>query len=439
MSSQIKRWKCNVCGKIMEGTNPPEKCPVCGVGADNFTMLEDEIIEFKSDKNERIIIIGGGTSAVAAAESIRKRNDSCSITMISDEKILPYNRPMLTKNLFEDFSRIDISIKPRTWYDEQKINLLIGESAAKILPEEKKVLLAGGDILQYDKLILATGASSFIPPIPGHDKEGVFVIRKMDDVLKIQEMAHSAENAAVIGGGVLGLEAAWELHRAGKNTVVLELGNSLMGRQLDDAGADILLKSAESVGIKCLTGVKIDKIAGDSAAAGVALEDGRIIDAQIIIISAGVRANTSLAGDAGIKAERNIPVNAFMETTCESIYACGDCAEFDGINYAIIPQAEGQGIIAGAVAAGDRSTNYKHETPAVYFDGFNTNVFAIGDNGKNPDTNYDVIDESQGNNYKKLYFVNGEFKGGLLIGNIDDAERLKEAYRESLSMEKMLK
>lgn len=437
MSDSIKRWRCNVCGTIVEGVAPPDKCPVCAVGPENFEALDEESAVFTSNEPAKIVIVGGGIAALSAAASARKRNNVCDITIISEENFLPYNRPLLTKNLFGR-QGIDMTIKKEDWYTANNIKLMRGEKVIQINVNAKYVKTENGSDIKYDKLILAIGASAFIPPIAGHEQRGVFAIRKMTDMQQIRDMIESVESVVIIGGGVLGLEAAWELQLAGKNTVILEPAPALMGRQLDEEASGILKESVEAHGVKCLTGIAIDKIAGDGSVSGVLLKDGTLIDAQLVIMSTGVRANIALAQQAGINAEKNIVINGKAETNVQDIYACGDCAEFDGINYAIIPQAEAQGITAGANAVGD-NVIYRHENPANYFDGFGIKLFAIGDNGKKENVNYDKIAESSGGNYKKLYFTNGKFTGGILMGDISDSEYLKEAYKSAYSREKMTK
>lgn len=437
MSDRIRRWKCNVCGTIVEGITPPDKCPVCAVGSENFEALNDERAVFTSKEPTKIVIAGGGAAAVAAAESARKRNNACDITIISDETFLPYNRPMLTKNLFGS-QDIGISIKGEDWYASNNIKLMRGEKVTEINVDVKTVQTENDNVVEYDKLILATGASAFIPPIAGAGQKGVLAIRKMTDIQEIRNMIESVKDVIIIGGGVLGLEAAWELQLAGKNTAILELGSALMGKQLDKEASEILKKSAEDHGIKCLTGIEIDKITGDGNVTGVLLKDGTLIEAQLVIMSTGVRANVDLARQAGINAEKNIIINEKAETNVPDVYACGDCTEFDGKNYAIIPQAEAQGIAAGANAVGDNLI-YRHENPANYFDGFGIRLFAIGDNGKKENVYYEEVAESSGDNYKKLYFSDGKFTGGILVGDISDSEYLKEAYKSAYSQEKMLK
>ena len=198
------------------------------------------------------------------------------------------------------------------------------------------------------------------------------------------------KNAVVIGGGVLGLEAAWELCKAKCNVTVLELAPSLMSRQLDEKSGQFLGNIIKQAGIQLKLNVKIDGIEGDASVTGVKLGDGEVIPADLVVMSCGVRANTSVASSCGIEVNKAVVVNEKMETNKEDIYACGDCAEFENINYAIWPQAVEMGKVAGANAAGD-SLTYETVSAGLNFNGMNTSLFAIGDNGKNPNKKYKTV------------------------------------------------
>ena len=260
--AQKKVWKCLVCGAEVEGDEPPEACPVCGVGPDQFVALEVSDTSFVSDKPERFIIIGNGAAGTTACEEIRKRNKKCSIEIISSENVIGYNRPMLTKGILSDVDPINFYIKPSEWYRDNDIKLTLGMTVTEIRKDSKELVLENGEARSFDKLILATGADSFIPPIKGADQEGVFAIRTLEGVNKLQEFLQHVTKAVVIGGGILGLEAAWELIKAGKDVSVIELSPNIMGKQLDDKGSALLKAAAEKSSIKVITGIGIEQISG---------------------------------------------------------------------------------------------------------------------------------------------------------------------------------
>lgn len=434
-----KAWKCLVCGAVVEGDEPPASCPVCGVGPEQFVALDVSDTTFVSEKEDRFLIIGNGAAGTTACEEIRKRNKKCSIEIITSENVIAYNRPMLTKGILSEVDPINFFIKPFEWYLENNIKLTLGTTVRGIKKDAKELILANGETKNFDKLILATGADSFIPPIKGADQEGVCAIRTLEDVNKLQEFLKQVTKAIVIGGGILGLEAAWELKKAGKDVTVIELAPNLMGKQLDDRGSVLLRVATEKSGIQVITGIGIEEISGAGKATGVKLADGTLADGQLVILSTGIKQNVELAKEIGIETGRSIKVNEKMETSLKDIYACGDCAEYNGVNFAIWGQAVEMGKAAGINAAGDE---YQYEAfiPSNAFSGMGISLFAVGDNGKDPAKVYKTFEVYDGakNTYEKLYFVNNRFCGGILIGDVSKSAKLLEGYKNQDSINKFL-
>jgi NAD(P)H-nitrite reductase large subunit len=434
-------WKCLVCGELVEGDEAPAVCPVCGVGPEQFTEVDTVGTDFVSDKGGSFIIIGNGAAGTAACEEIRRRNKVCSIEMISRENIIGYNRPMLTKGILSELDGINLFIKPYDWYRENGVRVTLNSSVLGIDTAKKEIRLENGEKRSYDKLIIATGADAFRPPIPGADLPGVFAVRHIADVVGLREYMKAVRGAAVIGGGVLGLEAAWELRKTGLPVTVVEGGAGLMQRQLDAKASGILKEGAEKAGINVHLGTGVAEIISDGGkASGVRLSDGVTVDADLVLLSTGNRQNTQLAVSAGIRADRSIEVNGRMETSAADVYACGDCAAYDGKNYGIWMQAVEMGRTAGANAAGEE-TVYSPVIPSNAFSGFGLSLFAVGDNGGDASKQYktfEVYDRAKGL-YEKLYFVNNRFAGGILIGDVARSPRLLEAYANGESMESLLK
>lgn len=435
----VKKWRCLICGEVIEGEEPPAACPVCGVGPEQFVEVTEPDVTFNSKSGESIIIVGNGAAGTAAAEEIRKRNKTCRVEMISREPVPGYNRPMLTKGLLSELDELNLYIKSHSWYQLFDVKLTLGTEVTKVDAAQKMLTLADGTTRSYDKLILATGAESFIPPIKGADQEGVFAIRNLADVKKIQSYMAKITDTVVIGGGVLGLEAAWELRKAGKGVSIVEMAPSLMGRQLDEKASQLLREAAEKVGITVYTGIGIEGISGDGKASGVKLADGTLAPGSMVILSTGVKQNIELAKAIGAETGRSIVVNDKMETGIADVYACGDCAEFEGTNYAIWSQAIDMGKTAGINAVGDES-HYEQVIPSNAFNGFKLSLFAIGDTGKDATKKYksmELLDSAKGT-YEKLYFVNNRFCGGILMGNVSRSAKLLEAYKNSDPLEKLL-
>lgn len=417
--------KCLVCGEIFDSSL--EVCPVCGVGKENFVPVDVEETTYRSDSNEFYVILGNGAAGLNAAKAIRERDKTGSITMISGEEYRTYNRPMLTKSLMADLEIDQIQVEAEKWYEDNRIFQVLGRKVVSVDTKEKEVLLSDGIKLKYTKLIYALGSECFIPPIPGHEKAQVAAIRTLEDTRRISAMLPDTKQAVVIGGGVLGLEAAWELKKAGCAVTVLELAPMLMGRQLDANAGDMLKYIAECAGIQIHTGVQIAEITGEDRVTGVKLGTGEVIPAQLVIVSCGVRANTAVAKEMGIEVDRAIVVDSRMQTSLPDVYACGDCAQFEGVNYAIWPQAVEQGKVAGANAAGD-AAEYTQVPAALSFHGMNTALFAAGDNGKNPNLLYKTVEvqDKSKKQYEKLTFLNGKLCGVILIGDVSKMGKMTE-------------
>lgn len=423
--------KCLVCGEIFDSAL--DTCPVCGVGRDYFVEVDESETTFKKDTKDFFVIVGNGIAGLSAAEAIRERNKTASIVMVSNEDFDTYNRPMLTKTMMAGFSPDQIAVHEEGWYEEKNIIRILSKNVVAVNTEEKQVTFSDGMKLQYTKLIFATGAECFVPPIKGADHESVIAIRRIADIQRIKEQLPKTKQVAVIGGGVLGLEAAWEFKKSKCEVTVLELAPQLMGRQLDASAGEMLENIAAYEGIAIHTGVQIEEIvtAGENGGvSGVVLGDGQVIPAQLVIVSAGVRANSALAKGAGVNIDKAILVNERMETNLSDIYACGDCAEYGGVNFAIWPEASEQGKVAGSNAAGE-DMSYEQPSAGLSFHGMNTALYAIGDNGKNPKLAYrtEEIKDGAKRQYEKYYYVNKQLKGAILIGDVSKMAEVTEEIK----------
>ncbi len=432
--------KCLVCGEIFDSSL--EICPVCGVGKENFVPVEAEENSFSNNTKEYYVILGNGTAGFNAAKAIRERDKTGTVILISEEPYRTYNRPMLTKTMLADLSADQIAVEPESWYEENQVYQMLGKRVVSVDMENSQVTLDDGSNIHFTRLIYALGSECFIPPIKGSDREQVVAIRRMADVEKLSGLLGHTRNAVVIGGGVLGLEAAWELKKAGLRVTVLEAAPMLMGRQLDATAGTILKEIVEKNGISIHTGVTIESIDADESGAvsGVTLQSGESFPAELVIISAGVRANTALAKEMGLQVERAVVVNSHMETGLKNIYACGDCAEYKGANFAIWPEASEQGRIAGANAAGD-NLEYREVSSALTFNGMNTSLYAAGDNGKNPNLLYKTVEfkDMGKEQYRKYYFLNNRLCGIILIGDLSRMARMAEELERHASFEEVMK
>lgn len=385
------------------------------------------------------MVLGGGAAGFYAASAIRERDKTGSIVMISNEPYRPYNRPMLTKSIMAELDGEQIAIEEEKWYEENNIHLLLGKQVEAIDTKNKEVLLEEGMRLSYTKLLYALGSECFIPPINGKDKKGVVAIRRLEDTKKIASMLPQIKNVVVIGGGVLGLEAAWEMKKAKCHVTVLEAAPLLMGRQLDNGAADMLKLISEGKDIQIHTGAQITDILGEEQVTGVKLAGGEVFPADLVIVSAGVRANIAVAAQAGIETDRAVVVSERMETNIPDIYACGDCAQYQGINYAIWPQAMEQGKVAGANAAGDQIV-YEGVSAALNFHGMGTALFAAGDNGKNPNLVYKTVElkDMGKKQYRKYYFLNNRLCGVILIGDVSTMAKMTQLLERHATYQEVM-
>ncbi|GFI09875.1 flavo-diiron protein FprA1 [Lachnospiraceae bacterium] len=424
--------KCLVCGEIFDSSL--EICPVCGVGKENFVPVESETTAYRKDTSNLYAILGNGAAGFNAAKAIRERDKTGGVYIISNEEYPSYNRPMLTKSLVAGLDADQIAIQDAFWYEENNVVQILGRQVTSIDTEEKEILTEDGAKFKYTKLIYALGSECFIPPITGADKPEVVAIRKLSDTQKVTELLEKTKEAVVIGGGVLGLEAAWELKKAHCKVTVLELAPRLMGRQLDVGAGEMLKSIGEGQGIAIHTGVQISAIEGEEHVTGVRLGDGTVIPAQLVIVSCGVRSNIQIAKEAGAAVDRAVIVDSHMASSVPDIYACGDCAQYEGINYAIWPQAVEQGKTAGANAAGEE-LSYTTVPAALTFHGMNTALFSIGDNGGNPDLVYRTVEfkDMSRKQYEKYYFRNNRLCGVILIGDVSRMGEMTEAVERKAS------
>mgnify|MGYP000850980252 CR=1 FL=1 len=388
--------------------------------------------------DEKFVIIGASAAGITAADEIRKLDPGAAITMISKEDVKGYYRPRLSEMLSnEKISAEQITFKNDKWYADRKINLLLNKTVSGIDPVTKRVSLDDGSDLPYTKLIIASGAEVFVPPFPGRDKEGVFTLRHLKDMQNIKEYAQGKKNAVVIGGGLLGLEAANGLKGLGLNVSVLEHNQRILPRQLDPEASALLEEKVDQYGIKFLKNADTKELVGDDKLEGVLLENGATIAADLLIISTGVRPNTAFAKNTDLEIKRAIVVNEKMETSLADIYAAGDCAEFNGINYALWIEAVEQGKTAGINAAGGE---YVFETfiPFTSLQAFDTKAFSIGDVGSNPERTYETYKNYQDGNFKELYFADAKLCGAILIGDTSKQAIISKGFKTGISKDEII-
>ncbi|WP_242971872.1 FAD-dependent oxidoreductase [Haloimpatiens massiliensis] len=421
----IKIWECTICGYIYEGTKPPEYCPICGVGPELFEEVKkssndsvEKGITFSSDLDYNILIIGNGIAGISAAKSIRQRNKNCKVTIISDEKYITYYRPQLTGLIGNSIENDKLYLYDEQWYKDNNINLKLNTKVNSINTESHSLTLESGEDLTYDKLILANGSSSFIPPIPGNDKKGTFTLRNLKDLMDIKNYIkmNSCKKVSIIGGGLLGLEAAESFQKQGLKVNILERSPRLLTRQLDDKGSKLFEYIVESSGINVLKNANAEEVLGDTNVTGLKLSSGKILDTDLVLFSVGITPNINLFKNTTLEMNRGVVVNDQMKTNIKDMYACGDIAELNGLVFGTWTSAEQMGTTAGANCLGDNLI-FKNFVSSTMLQALNTTVFSCGNVTEDETVSTVVLNNSISKIYKKLFFKDEKIVGCILIGD----------------------
>lgn len=435
----VTSWKCLVCNHIHQGDSPPDTCPVCGAGSKKFEPLsQSEESAKQAGAKQRIVIVGAGIAGVSSAEAVRNESSSADIVLISKEKDLPYYRLNLTRLMAGEINENALPIHPGSWYEENRIDLVRGAEVTQVNPGEKTIQLRDGKTLGYDKLILTAGAHPFIPPVPGAQKNGVTILRTEDQARNIMKSAPRCSAAAVIGGGILGLEAAAGLLKAapGLQVTVIEGFDYLMPRQLNKKASERLMKHVESLGIKLETGTTVKEIEGDERAAGLVLGNEKTLEADLLIFAAGVRPNSYLARTSGLNVNHGVIVNDYMETSMDGIYAAGDIAEHRGVLYGLWNAAMYQGAIAGMNAAG-KKTGFGGIPRSNTIKVLGVDLFSIG--AIEPcDGSCTVFEKEDDDVYIQLIFRDGRMEGAILFGDTTASAVVKKAIEEKHDFSRQL-
>ena len=428
-----RKWKCVICNEVFDGESAPDICPVCGAKHDQFIEVIEDKINYQSNTDEKFVIVGNGAAGFYAADSIRKRNKTAKIMLLSNEEELTYYRPALSDFINEEIKKEDFYIEGKKWYEENNIELLLGINVDSIDEKSKKIILDNKSTIDYDKLILANGSSNFIPPINGHDLAGVYTLRNKKDLENIKANLDNAQNVLIIGGGLLGLEAAYEMKLAKKEVTVVEAMPNLLSKQLDKEGSVFLENILKENGLNLILDKFIDSLEGDSKVSKAKFKDGTTIDVDMVIFSVGVRPNINITKNTNIEINKGIIVDEYMKTSLKDIYACGDVAEINSMIWAIWPAAIDMGKVAGANACGDE-IKFKVENYPVGLDVFNTKVFSIG----NINDTDSLIALNKKDIYKKLFFKNDILVGAICINDLTKNVNIIKLIEEKASYTKVL-
>jgi nitrite reductase (NADH) large subunit len=374
---------------------------------------------------QKIVLIGNGMAGVRCLDEILKMAPNrFEITIFGSEIHPNYDRIQLSKVLQGDTRIEDITLNDWNWYETNNILLYPGETVVRIDTDKQMVYSDGNREVAYDKLILATGSVPFILPLPGADKEGVTAFRNIEDCEKMIQYSNKYKRAAVIGGGLLGLEAARGLLNLGMEVDVIHLGDYLMERQLDEAAAKLLQKELEKQGMNFLLRKQTKEIFGENRVEGLRFSDDDEIKADLVVMAVGIKANTKLAVESGIPVNRGIIVNDYMEAEIPNVYAVGECAEHRGMVYGLVAPLYEQGkALAGKICEADVKP-YEGTVLSTKLKVSGVDVFSAGI--INEDNHIKAIKEFNdwAGTYKKILIQDGKISGAVLFGDTNEGNKL---------------
>jgi nitrite reductase (NADH) large subunit len=387
----------------------------------------------------RFVIIGNGVAGVTAARALSEAG--AEVEIYTQEAHHYYPRPRLHEFLTGEIELEDLHFYPPAWYDKRGIAVHLGVEVVGLDPTAKRIALTactersrsnGGEV-SYGRLLLATGSRPFIPPLQGVNTGGVFTLRTIEDALAIKKWAAGAKRAVVVGGGLLGLEAARALRVLGLEVTVLETEPYLLPRQLDAEGGALLKRLIGEMGIEVAVKAYSQAILGDRQASGILLQDGRRVEGDLILISAGIRSNVRLAQEAGLEVNRGVVVDDHLRTSAEDIYAAGDVAEFRGQVYGIIPACLEQAKVAALNMLGEEVT-YEGTVPSNTLQVVGIDCTSIGMVHPPEGEGSQELRKSKAGVYKKLVLKDGRLVGAILLGERKDVVPISRLIRSEVDV-----
>jgi nitrite reductase (NADH) large subunit len=392
---------------------------------------------------QRLVVIGNGMAGARTVEEILARGGDFTITMFGDEPYGNYNRIMLSNVLAGVEDETGIFLNDLSWYTDHGITLHLGSRITRIDRFAKQVYAEDGSATPYDKLIIATGSRAFVPPIPGIHRpgrgyhQGVFAFRTLDDTRNMIRYAREHERAVVIGGGLLGLEAARGLQNHVSHVTLLHAAGHLMNAQLDPAAGAILQRSVAQLGIEVITGARTTEILGKHAVTGVKLGDGRVVDCDVVVVAAGIRANAEMAAASGLVVERGIVVDDQLRAQDEpDIYAVGECVQHRGETYGLVaPLWEQARVLADHLTGRDPQAAYHGSRVATKLKVAGVDVASMGlKEAERDDDETLVFSEPRKGIYKSVIIRDGRLVGATLVGDVKKVAFLMQAFDRGLAL-----
>lgn len=370
---------------------------------------------------EPLIIVGNGMAATRLADELsRQALGRYAVAVIGDEPRLAYNRVLLSPLLAGEIGEPEIELKPAAWWQARGVSMLYGKPVTNINRAARSVTLADGLVLPYGKLVLATGSRPLMPPVPGLDLPGVASFRDIADVALFRTIAATGARVVVIGGGLLGLEAAYGLARIGGKVTLLHLADRLMERQLDREGAGLLAREIAARGIDIRLNCTAERFVGKGRVEAVELTDGNVIPADLVVVAIGVRPRVDLAVTAGLDVNRGIDVDDGLASSDPCIFAIGECAEHRGLVYGLVEPAYEQARVLAARLAGMKD-RYTGSLLATNLKVSGVSVFSAGSVEPGEDDEVLLLRDPAAGIYRKFVLREGRLAGCVLVGDTSGA------------------
>ncbi|PPD44802.1 MAG: assimilatory nitrite reductase large subunit [Methylocystis sp.] len=384
-------------------------------------------------ERESLVVVGAGMAATRFVEELTAlAPDRYAVRVVGEESYLAYNRVLLSSALAGEVPVADIELKPARWWRAAGVDVLSGRKALRVDSCEHSVLLEGGARISYSKLVLATGSRAVRLGVSGADLPGVHTFRSIEDAEALAEIGAARKSVLVIGGGLLGLEAAYGLVRRGASVTLAHVMDRLMERQLDAVGAEMLLGSVEAKGIRVLLGASASAIGGDERVQWVEFADGARVETDAVVFAVGVRPNVDLAAGPGLSVGRGVIVDDSLSTSDKSIFAIGECAEHRGVCYGLVEPAYEQARILARRLAGHCDA-YEGSVVSTNLKVSGVRVFSAGDflgEGANPI----ICKDPRMGVYRKLVLEDDRLKGAILIGDTTGALDYLQLIRSGESL-----
>ncbi len=384
----------------------------------------------------RVKVVGNGLAGTIASTTLREIDPKADIDIFADENYLYYPRPNLIEYLAGNTARDNLFAFSEEWFADKNILIHLGQAVKRLHPDSKEIELDGGRKEPYDILLLANGASSWIPPIVGTEKKGVFALRTLDDASLILDWIVEHPEVVIIGGGLLGLEIARAVRSKGASVQVVEFFPRLLPRQLDTEGASVLQSQIEGMGIEVRLGIATEEILGEETIKGLRFKGGEKLEAQAAIVAAGVRPNIGLAAEAGLETDKGILVDDSLRTSNPDIFAAGDCVQHRDRIYGIIPASFNQARTAAFNIVGQEK-KYEGTVPSNTLKVVGLDLTAIGDVNPEDETCEEIrrINKKDGI-YKKIVVQNGKLVGAIWMGTRENVNEINRLIIQKIDVEK---